>query len=153
MDVEGLLELAEHVVRCRVLHCVGRLFARAGPEAVDAQAARQLCDPWAEGLVVAQRIEALVDPGEHLLEDVLGVVLWEAEGLHADRVDVAREAVYELAPRVVVARAAARNELGVGKLARQCWAERSRFAIVSSSFHAIEAFDSTSGRNSQEVSP
>ena len=81
-------------------------------------------------------------------------MLGQPEGLDADRVDVAREALDQEPPGAFVARAAARDELCVGDVAAQCCcADRSRFAIVSSSFHAIEAFDSTSGRNSHEVSP
>ena len=48
--------------------------------------------------------EPLVDAHEDVLEDVLGVVLGQAEALDGDRVDVAREALDELAPGVVVAR-------------------------------------------------
>jgi hypothetical protein len=57
----------------------------------------------------------LVRTGEDLLEDVLGILAPQPEGLGADRVDVAREAVHELAPRSLVARATARYETGVGK--------------------------------------
>ena len=55
----------------------------------------------------------LVDAGEDLLEDVLGIVLREPEGLDADRVDVAREPLDELVPRCLVPVPAARYELGV----------------------------------------
>ena len=155
MDVECLLELCEDVFAGLVGQpFLGRLLARARAEAVDAEAAGELGDPGAEGLVVAERVEPLVDAREHLLEDVLGVVRREAEGLHGDRVDVAREAVDERAPGRLVAVPAAGDELGVAELGGQvCCAARSRFAIVSSSFQAIEAFPSTRGRNSHAVRP
>ena len=133
---------------------VGVRLARARAEPVDADPARQLCDPGPHRLVVAERAEPFVDAGEDVLEDVLGVLLAEAEALDRDRVDVARETVDELAPGVVVARTAACDERGVGDLVRdQLCAARSRLAIVSRSFHAIAAFPSTRGRNSQDVSP
>src|SRR5205085_9412326 len=50
------------------------------------------------------------------LEDVLGVLLGQAEPAAADRVDVAREALHELVPRGGIARAAPRNELRIGLL-------------------------------------
>jgi hypothetical protein len=87
VDVEGLLDLREQVI----VRCVGQLLgvgghlARAGAEPVDAESARQLGDPGADGLVVPQSVEPLEDPREDLLEDVLRVLLWEAEGLNADR--------------------------------------------------------------------
>ena len=40
---------------------------------------------------------------EHLLEDVLGVVLAQAVGAHGDRVDVARVALDEGRPGALVA--------------------------------------------------
>ena len=127
---------------------------RARAEPVDADPARQLRDPRPHRVVVPERAEPLVDAGEDVLEDVLGVLLAEAEALHRDRVDVAREALDQLTPGVVVARAAACDERGVGGLVRaQLCAARSRLAIVSRSFHAIPAFPSTRGRNSQDVSP
>ena len=96
---------------------VGQLLARR-PERVDAQAPRQLGRATA-GTPSSSRScrELLVDPREHLLEDVLRVVLAASRNaLDADRVDVAREALDELVPRLVVARAAARDELPVGQL-------------------------------------
>ena len=55
----------------------------------------------------------LVDAGEDLLEDVLGVVRRQPERLEADRVDVAREPLDELVPGGLVAAAAARDELRI----------------------------------------
>ena len=156
MDVEGLFQLGEHVFVGRVgqLFGVRRDLARAGPQPVDTESPRELGDPGADRLVLAQGVEPLVDPREDLLEDVLGVVLGQPERLDRDRVDVAREPLDQRAPGFLVAAAAKRDELGVAELGGQrCWASRSRFASVSSSFQAMEAFDSTSGRNSQEVRP
>ena len=68
---------------------------------VDAETPRQLGEPRADRVVVAQLVELLVRAREHFLEDVLGVVLWQAKPLDDDRVDVAREAVDELAPGVL----------------------------------------------------
>ena len=156
VDVEGLLELREHVIGHRLGQVlrVGRDLPAAGAEAVDAESSGELRDPGPDCLVLAQSVEPLEHTREDLLEDVLGVLLGEAERLGGDRVDVAREAVDEGPPRLLVAATAEGNELGVGeRLAQRCCAARSRFASVSSSFQAMEAFDSTSGRNSQEVSP
>ena len=72
---------------------------------------------WAsQGRIAAssRSAQVLVGAGEDLLEDILRVVLGEAERLDGDRVDVAGEALDELAPRVVVALAAAGDELRVG---------------------------------------
>ena len=71
---------------------------------VDARPPRQLRDPRPNRAVVAQAAELLEDLGEDVLEDVLGVLAAEPEALAADRVDVAREALDELVPRLVVAR-------------------------------------------------
>jgi hypothetical protein len=57
----------------------------------------------------------LVDLREDVLERVLRVVAREPERLHDDRVDVAREALDERRPRVVVAGAATRDQLAVGE--------------------------------------
>ena len=75
MDVEGLLQLREDVHCGRVgdLLLAG-LLAGAGPEAVDAEAAGELRDPRAQRLVVAERVEPLVDSGEDLLENVFRIV-------------------------------------------------------------------------------
>jgi hypothetical protein len=155
VHVECLLELREHVLgRLVGWPVLGGLLPRAGAQAVDAKAAGELGDPGPQRLVVAERVEPLVDAGEHVLEDVLRVMRRQAESLYRDRVDVAREAVDELAPGGLVAVAAAGNELGVAELGGQvCCAVRRRFAIVSSSFQAMEAFASTRGRNSHAVRP
>src|SRR5919204_4653858 len=57
----------------------------------------------------------LVGACEDFLEDILGVVGAQAETLPDDRVDVAGEAVDELAPRRLVACAAPSNEPGIGQ--------------------------------------
>ena len=80
-----VVDAARHGLR------VDDLLAGAGTEPVDAEPARQLAEPGPDGLVVAQLAEMLVGAGEDLLEDLLGVLLAQPEGLAADRVDVARE--------------------------------------------------------------
>ena len=52
-----------------------RLLAAPSAQPVDARAPRQLGEPRPDRLVVPQLGEMLVDAGEDLLEDVLGVVL------------------------------------------------------------------------------
>ena len=52
---------------------------------------------------------------EDLLEDVLGVLLAQPVRLAADGVDIAREPRDELAPGVLVAASAARDDLGIGE--------------------------------------
>ena len=156
VHVERLFDVRELVFighRCELLGVRGGL-TRAGTESVDAHPPGQLRDPGPDRLVLAQALEPLVDAREDLLEDVLCVVLREAEALDRDRVDVPREALDELAPSVAVTFATPRNEAGVAELCgqRSC-AARSRFAMVSSSFQAIEAFPSTRGRNSHAVRP
>ena len=59
--------------------------------------------------------ELLEDLGEDILEHVLGVLPPEAEALAADRIDVAREPLDQLVPRLVVPAAASRDELLVGE--------------------------------------
>jgi hypothetical protein len=56
----------------------------------------------------------LVDAGEDLLEDVLGVVGREPERLGRDRVDVAGEALDELVPGGRLSASAPGDELRVG---------------------------------------
>ena len=84
-------------------------------EAVDAEPAGERGEPGPERVVVPERAQALVRPGEGLLEDVLGVRVGKPEGL-GDREDVAGVALDDEAPGLVVAGAAARDELGVGEL-------------------------------------
>ena len=57
----------------------------------------------------------LVGAGEDLLENLLGIGRPESERLGADGEDVAREPGDELAPGILVARAAASDELCVGE--------------------------------------
>ena len=72
------------------IHCVGiRLLAAAGAQPIDREPAGQLADPRPDRLVVAQPSQMLVGTSEHLLKDVLGVVVAESEGLTRDRVHVA----------------------------------------------------------------
>jgi hypothetical protein len=54
----------------------------------------------------------------HRLKDVLGIVLAEPEAAYGNRVDIAREPIDELMPRLRLARAAAMDELGVAELRR-----------------------------------
>ena len=121
MHVERLLQRGEHVLggRFREIVEAGVGLARARPEPVDAEPAGELRDPRPYRLVLAQRVEPLEDAGEDLLEDVLGVLLREAEALDGNRVDVAREPLDECAPRFVVAAAAAGDEDGIAELAGQ----------------------------------
>src|SRR4029077_1601879 len=98
----------------------GRLDVRFGrrlpfrtAEQVDAEPTGQLREPWTDGAVVAESVEMLVRAREDLLEDVLGVARLEPEALDADRVDVTREALDELAPGIVVPLATTRDEPGV----------------------------------------
>ena len=98
VDRQRLVELRERLVELARLHLLHRRLASARAQAVDAGAAGQLGEPRAEGLVVPQPVEMGVDAREDVLEDVLRVVLGEAEALRADRVDVAREALDELVP-------------------------------------------------------
>src|ERR671918_1300782 len=105
--LHGLVGAAGHRLR------VDDLLAGARADPVDARAARELADPGPDRLVGAELLEVLVRAREDLLEDLLGVLLAEPVRLAADGVDVPREARDELAPRVLVAAAAAGDELGV----------------------------------------
>ena len=108
-----MIELGERLVVSAVDFLVGS--TRPGAELVDAQAPRQLRDPRPDGTVVTELVEALVRSREHLLEDVLGIGVREAVALDSDRVDVAGEAFDEVRPCLLVAGAAARDQLGVGE--------------------------------------
>ena len=114
VDVEGFVERRDRVVDARRLGDLARLLACAGADRVQAQPSRQLGQPGPDRRVVPKLRQVLVRAGEDLLEDVLRVGLGEAKRLDGDRVHVAGEAIDELAPRVVVSRAAAGDELGVG---------------------------------------
>ena len=121
MHVERLLQLAERVLGryIREVFEVGPDLARARAEAVDAKAPRELGDPGTYRVIVAKRVEPLVDPREHVLEDVLRLVRREPEALDGDGVDVAGEALDKLPPSIVVAFTAAGDEGGVGQLGGQ----------------------------------
>ena len=93
---------------------VGRGLPPGGAQPVDAEPAGELRDPGPQSIVAPQAVEMLVDPREHLLEDVLGVVLRKPKGLHRDRVHVAGEPLDELVPGALVPRAAPGDELGIG---------------------------------------
>jgi hypothetical protein len=155
VHVECVFEVGEHVLGRDLGQRldVGSHLLAARPEAVDADAAGQLRDPGTNGIVVAQRVEPLVHTREHVLEDVLRVLRRKPKSLDRDGVDVAGKALDQLTPGLVVALSTAGDQGGVGELLVQVCAARSRWAIVSSSLQAIEAFDSTSGRNSHEVRP
>ncbi len=114
MDEEGLVEGRDRVVDARRLGDLARLLARSGTHRVQAEPPRQLRQPGTDRGVVPQLRQVLVRAGEDLLEHILGVGLGQAKRLDGDRVHVAREAIDELAPRVVVSRAAAGDELCVG---------------------------------------
>src|SRR6266566_340947 len=123
VDVERLVDPPDRVLVgiCRELAFVGRLFTRARSQPVNADASGQLGDPGLDRLVAAERVEPLVDLGEDLLEDVLGVLVAQTEALARDRVHVAGEAFDEGSPRLLVAATAAgdelrgRNRLGHGR--------------------------------------
>ena len=100
-------------------------LARAGAKAIEATPARQLADPGPQRVVRAERVQPLVRPREDVLEDVVRLVGREPEALGRDRVDVAREPLDELAPGVLVARAAAGGQLGVGFLRSYADSQRS----------------------------
>jgi hypothetical protein len=109
----GLLEPLDRLVRLAAVDLLHRLDAARVAQAVEAAAPRQLRDPRPHGVVLAELAEPLVDPREHLLEDVVGVVLGQPEALDADREHVAGEPLDELVPGLRVALAAARDQLGV----------------------------------------
>src|SRR5260221_7975352 len=113
VDCHRLVELRQRLVevaRLDLLH--GGLTSVRG-EAVDARPARHLGEPRAERLVVPQAVEVGVYARENVLENVLGIVLAEAEPLRADRIDVARKALDELVPGGRISLAAAPYELGI----------------------------------------
>src|SRR6478672_7141175 len=123
MDVERLVDPCDRVL-VRIngeLAFVGRILPRARSQPVNADASGQLGDPRLDRLVAAQRVESLVDLGEDLLEDVLGVLIPQTEALARDRIDVAGEALHESRPRILVAATAegdelrGRNRLGHGR--------------------------------------
>src|SRR5919198_1093909 len=114
VDRQRLVEQGERLLAAGEQLLVGDgALARAGPQPVDAEPARQLGEPGAEGGVVPELVQVLVRTREDLLEDVLGVRLRQPEGLHGDGVDVAREALDQLVPRLLIACPAAGDELAV----------------------------------------
>src|SRR5215510_2367331 len=132
VDVERLVDPRQRVfvgIGC-LFGLVSCLFSRAGAKAVDADASGELGEPGLDRLVVAKRVEPLVDLGEDLLEDVLGVVLGEPKALRRDRVDISGEPLDESGPRVLVAFAAtgdklrSRNRLRQGSGPRRVWRNR-----------------------------
>ena len=99
----------------RSISATSRALSRASARSdVDRDPAGQLREPRPDRAVVAQPVELLVGAREDLLEGVLGGMLGERERAREDRVHVAGEALDEQLPGVVVARAAAGDELGVG---------------------------------------
>jgi hypothetical protein len=115
VDGQRLVQLRKRLVGLAgfELFLGGGTLARAGAEPVDAEPPRELREPGPDGGVVPQLVEVLVRAREHFLEDVLRVGLGQPERLDRDRVDIAREALHQLAPRLLVAGAAARDELAV----------------------------------------
>src|SRR5919197_917025 len=112
---ERLVDLLERLLPPWSRDLLRRLLARTGRDGVETQPSRELRDPGPERGVVHECVELRVDAREDLLEDVLGVLLPQAEALNADRVHVAREALDELVPSRRIAFAAALDELRVGE--------------------------------------
>jgi hypothetical protein len=105
VDVEGILEVGEHVLRGDLgqRFDVGLHLLASRPKAVDAEAAGQLRDPRPDGVVVPQCVEPLVDAREDVLENVLRILLRQPKRLDGDRVDVTGEPLDQLTPGLVVA--------------------------------------------------
>jgi hypothetical protein len=92
-----------------------RSAARAiRPQPVDAEASRERGEPGPEGVVVPQRVQALVGRAKRLLEDVLRIGIAEPERLARSRRRTARSARRARARRPVAV-AAAGDELGIGR--------------------------------------
>ena len=104
----GTLEL---LLACRPL-------ARRRAEPIDTQAAGELPEPGPDGRVVTEPIEVFVGTRKDLLEDVLGVRLRQAKGLDRDRVDIAREALDEIRPNLLVTGPASRDKLAIAERRR-----------------------------------
>src|SRR4051812_12770654 len=128
---EGLVEVGNDRLVVSRDDFLRRLLAPLVGEAVEAQPPSQLCDPRPHRRVVPERVEPVVDAREDLLEDIFGVVLAQAEALRRDRVDVAREAVDELAPRLRLTAPAAVDELRVAEVRRHQGPESSARAAAS----------------------
>ena len=117
---KGLVDLGEGVFAGRgVDRLLGQLLAAARAQLVHAEAAGEGPDPWPHRVVVAQVIQALVRAREHLLEDILGIVLLKPVDPHRDRVHVAGEAVDQLLPGLLVAVSTAGDQVGVGYLGQR----------------------------------
>src|SRR5207344_1292515 len=92
---------------------VRRQLPSPARDGIQTPASRELRDPRTKGRVVAKRVETRVDPREHVLEDVLGILLAQPESANADGVDVPGVALDELVPRFRISRAAPADDLGV----------------------------------------
>ena len=139
VDGEGVGQLVDPVVLALSLQIFERLLTRRGAETVDAEPPRQRREPGPERVVVAEGAQALIRPGEGVLEDILGVVGGQPERLR-DRVDVARVALDELAPGVGVAGAATCDELGVrdhGHIKQESAGKRSPMGSTTSRLERI----------------
>ena len=88
-DRERLVELRHRLVGARGLDVLRRGLPGRRAQPVDAEPPRQLAEPGADCLVVAELVQPLVGAREDLLEHVLGVVVRKSEGLDRDRVHVA----------------------------------------------------------------
>lgn len=86
-----------------VRHLVERQLSATGSEPVDSDTPGELADPGLKRAGIAQRLELLERARKHLLEDILGVVLREAEGARRDRENVAGVRLDEFGPGSVVA--------------------------------------------------
>src|SRR5207244_4279114 len=110
-----IVEPLERLVHSRRLDLRRNLLPLRGPQAVDRESPRHLREPRLDRAVVPQTIEVLVRPGEDLLEHVLRVCVAQPKALSRDRVDVAGEPLDQLAPGLLVAAPAARDERSVRK--------------------------------------
>ncbi len=112
-NVHRLLDVHEPVRRASSSSPSSAAPTACRRDPVEAETPRHLRDPRPDRLVVPQRPEPLVDAKERVLEDILGVRLGEPEPAHGDRVHVPRVPLDELAPRRLVACAAAGDEPGI----------------------------------------
>jgi hypothetical protein len=116
VHIECLVDPLERQIDILARRLLARLLPGAGAKPVDAGVPGQLREPRPDRGVVAEGVEPLVRPGEHVLKDVLGVVLGQPEGADGDRVHIARETLHQLVPRLRLAGPAAPDELRVGDL-------------------------------------
>ena len=105
MDVERLVEPLDRVVGGDLgVQVVERLLAARRRGAGRCRARRvSEASHGRNAVVVPQRAEPLVGPGEGVLEDVVGVGVAQSRKACGDRVDVARVALDELAPGLGIA--------------------------------------------------